>query len=441
MSDLGNISAVARREYTVRVRTRSFVFGTLILLVAVLAIAFVPIIVQAMDQGDAQRIAVHVGASGLGGDPVASLNLQLNAATDTGETTAPKAPDYAVSSVPDLGTARQAVGAGDYAAVLDIGRSASGDLVFVLYTNDNAAGRTAALIRQASTAIAVSDRLSRVGVAPSEQATLFAPTQFGVAWPDPTRTGPTRGSSEMIGQDMLGFGMTILIFMMIILYGTWIAQSVVDEKSSRVMEVILNAATPFQLLTGKVLGVGAVAGTQYVALVLTGAVALLVQGQVATVVLGESGAAVGLPQGLTIGILLMLGLYGTLGFLLFAVLYAAAGSLVSRQEDVNSVVMPMTLVSTAGYMIGVYAAMGLLNIKEGWIVALSQVPLVSPFMMLGRITSGEALAWEVPLSLVLLVLAIFGALWLAARIYAAGVLLYGQRPSVRAVLHLVRTGT
>ena len=165
------------------------------------------------------------------------------------------------------------------------------------------------------------------------------------------------------------------------------------------------------------------------------------QGQVASVVLGQSGAAAALPQGLTVGLLLMLGLYGTLGFLLFAVLYAAAGSLVSRQEDVNSVVMPMTLVSTAGYMIGVYAAMGLLNIKEGWIVALSQVPLVSPFMMLGRITSGEAMAWEVPLSLVLLVLAIFGALWLAARIYAAGVLLYGQRPSVRAVLHLVRTGT
>ena len=71
---------------------------------------------------------------------------------------------------------------------------------------------------------------------------------------------------------MLGFGMTILIFMMIILYGTWIAMSVVEEKSSRVMEVILNAATPFQLLTGKVLGVGAVALTQYVALLLTGGV-------------------------------------------------------------------------------------------------------------------------------------------------------------------------
>ena len=76
---------------------------------------------------------------------------------------------------------------------------------------------------------------------------------------------------------MLAFGLTILIFMMIILYGNWIAMSVVEEKSSRVMEVVLNAATPFQLLAGKVLGVGAVAFTQYAAIVVTGGVALLLQ--------------------------------------------------------------------------------------------------------------------------------------------------------------------
>ena len=77
---------------------------------------------------------------------------------------------------------------------------------------------------------------------------------------------------------MLGFGMTILIFMIILMYGNWIAMSVVEEKSSRVMEVVLNAATPFQLLAGKVLGVGAVALTQYVAVVAAGLVSLLLQG-------------------------------------------------------------------------------------------------------------------------------------------------------------------
>jgi len=436
-----NIAAVARREYTVRVRTRSFVVGTVLLLVAVFAIAFIPIIVGAVDQTNQQKIAVHLAAADLQGDPVATLAALLNASTDTGAAAPPTTPDFAVSAVPDLALARTAVGTGDFVAVLEIGRAADGDVEMTLYTNDNATGRTASLIRQASTAIAVSDRLARAGVAPAEQAGLFAPAAFSVEWPDPAKIGPTRGTTEMIGQDMLSFGMTILIFMMIIMYGTWVAMSVVEEKSSRVMEVILNAASPFQLLTGKVLGVGAVALTQYAALLLAGVVALLAQGLVASSVLGEANGAMALPAGLTLGFLLLFGIYGTLGFLLFAVLYAAAGSLVSRQEDVNTVVMPMTLVATLGYIVGVYAAMGLLDIKAGWMVALSQFPLVSPFMMLGRITTGEAAAWEVLTSIGLLIVSIVGALWLASRIYAAGVLLYGQRPGLRAIMRLVRSGT
>ena len=441
MTNLGNVAAVARREYTTRVRTRSFIIGTLVLLAAVVAMAFAPIIIRAIDQTNAQRIAVYVAATDLRGDPVATLSALLNAKTDTGTTATDTKADFLVTAEPDLAAARQAVGAGTSSAVLAIDRGADGELDFTLYTNDNATGRTAGTIRQASTAIAVADRLERAGVAPSRQASLFAPTRFGVEWPDPARSGPARGTSEMIGQDMLSFGMTIMIFMMVILYGTWIAMSVVEEKSSRVMEVILNAATPFQLLSGKVLGVGAVALTQYVALVLVGGAAVLAQDAVATAVLGGTGGAAALPQGLTISLLLLFGVYGILGFLLFAVLYAGAASLVSRQEDVNSVVMPMTLVATAGYMVGVYAAMGLLDIRAGWIMVLSQVPLVSPFIMLGRITTGEALAWEIVLSLALLVAAIIGALWLAARLYAAGVLLYGQRPGARAIWRLVRSGT
>jgi len=239
---------------------------------------------------------------------------------------------------------------------------------------------------------------------------------------------------------MLAFGMTVLIFMIIIMYGTWIAMSVVEEKSSRVMEVVLNAATPFQLLAGKVFGVGAVALTQYGAIVVTGAVALVAQGTVASAVLGEAGTATALPEGLTPELLLLFGVYGILGFLAYASLYAAAGSLVSRQEDVNTVILPMTLISTVGYLIGIYAATGLLDIRAAWIVALSQVPLVSPFMMLGRIATNVAAPWEIVVSVGLLLVFIAGALWLAARIYAAGVLLYGQRPGVRAIVRLIRVG-
>jgi ABC-2 type transport system permease protein len=440
MTNIANVVAVARREYTTRVRTRSFIFGTILLVVSVVAIALLPVIVGFIDRNDTVKAAVHVSATDLATDPAATLSSLLNARPDDTSAVS-RPPDVVVTSVADLAAARQAVVDGTYSGVLEIARGADGDLVFTLYTNGNANSREGAIVRQAATSIAVADRLARAGVAPAEQATVFIPPAFKMAWPDPSRTDPTPGTTALIGQNMLGFGMTILIFMMIILYGQWIAMSVVEEKSSRVMEVVLNAATPLQLLAGKVLGVGAVAGTQYLALLLAGGGAVLAQGAIAQFVLGADGASNTLPEGLTIPLLLLFGIYGVLGFLLFAVLYAAAASLVSRQEDVNSIVLPMTLIASAGYMIAVYASLGVIDIQTGWILAIAQVPLVSPFLMLARVTAQDATIWEVLLSIALLVVAILGALWLAARVYAAGVLLYGQRPSAREVWRLVRSGT
>ena len=438
MTSLSNVVAVARREYTIRLRTRSFLFGTLLLLLSVLAIAFAPIIVKAIDQSSEQTIAVHVAAADLSSDPIETLSVLMNASTANVTSTSDAEPEFVVVAVPDLGVARQAAMTGDYAAVVNIDRADSGDLVFTLFTDDGATGRTASLVRHASTSVAISDRLARLGVEPADQASLFAPPTFGVAWPDPERTDVTPGTAELVGRDMLAFGMTVLIFMMIILYGTWVAMSVVEEKTSRVMEVILNAATPFQLLTGKVLGVGAVALTQYAALLATGVAAMVAHDWVARMVLG-AGDVASLPEGLTIPLMLAFGVYGVLGFLVYATLYAAAGSLVSRQEDVNVAVMPMTIVSTAGYLVAVYVSIGLLDIRAGWVAVLSQIPFVSPFMMIGRITSDQVTLPEVLLSIALLVVCIFGTLWLAARIYRAGVLLYGQRPGVRAVIRLVRS--
>jgi hypothetical protein len=441
MTNLANVLNVARREYTVRVRTRSFLVGTALLVVGVAVIAFLPVIVRYIDRTDGVRIAVHVGPTDLTTDPVPTLTSLLNASTSTGQPAANAQPDFVVSKVDDLAAARRDIVAGKYSALLGIERSTDGELDFTLFTNDNATGRTAQLVRQAANTVAIGDRLARFGIATVDQASLFAPADFGVMWPDPAKTEPTQDTMTMVGRDMLAFGMTILIFMIIIMYGNWIAMSVVEEKSSRVMEVVLNAATPFQLLTGKVFGVGAVAFTQYGAIVVAGGLALLLQGPIASAVLGEAATATALPEGLTLELLLLFVVYGVLGFLVYAVLYAAAASLVSRQEDVNAVVMPMTLVSTGGYLVGIYAAMGLLDIRAGWIVVLSQVPLLSPFMMLGRITTGAAAPWEIPLSIALLIAAIIGALWLAARVYAAGVLLYGQRPGVRAIWRLIRSAT
>ena len=438
MSTVSNIAAIARREATVRVRTRSFIVGTLLLVLGTVAIAMVPVVVQYVEGHVNQKVLVYVSAPGLKADPVPTLQTLLNARPAAGDGSSAGVTDpFTVTAVSDLAAARASVVDGQANSVLAVERAPGGDLAFTLYTNDSAGGSSSQLIQQAATAIAVADRLDRLGVAPADQATLFSPPAYAIAWPDPARTEPTQGSAELGSSYLLGFGMTILIFMMIILYGNWVAMSVVEEKSSRVMEVILNAATPFQLLAGKVLGVGTAALVQYLFILAAGAVSLLLQGRVADLVLGQDGG-VTLPEGLTVPLLILFCIYGVLGFLLYAVLYAAAGSLVSRQEDISSAVMPMTLVTMAGYFVAVYSSTGLLDIRSGWIEVLSLIPFFSPFIMLGRVMAGGPSIWEVLASIAILVLSIGAALWLAARVYAAGVLLYGQRPGWRAVWRIVR---
>jgi ABC-2 type transport system permease protein len=435
MSNVSNILAVARREFTVRIRTRSYQFGSAAIILGVLAFAFLPVLGRVLEGGGAKSVALYVTATDLPADPAATLSAILNSATAQG---VPGAGNYVIEPVDDLAVARTNVASGKYAGALAIDRSAAGELTFAYYAKDTSSVKeslTSALVQQAAQSLAVADRLARLGIAPGEQATLFAPASYEVKAADSTAPGP--GSANFL----LGFGLTVLIFMMIVLYGSWIAMSVVEEKSSRVVEVVLNAATPFQLLTGKVLGVGALALLQYLAILVAGGVALVLQGPISSMLLGESAGGIGVPAGLDAGILVLLLVYGVLGFVLYSVLFAAAASLVSRQEDVNQSVMPMMLVATAGYLVAVYAGTGLLDARADWMGAVAQFPFFSPFMMLSRVTAGVAGPVEVAISIVLLCITIVGALWLAARIYTAGVLLYGQRPSLLRVWRLVRSGT
>jgi ABC-2 type transport system permease protein len=236
---------------------------------------------------------------------------------------------------------------------------------------------------------------------------------------------------------MIGFALTIFIFMAIIVYGQWVAMSVAEEKSSRVMEVILGAATPFQLLAGKVVGVGALALTQYVVVFVPAALGIAFQDRIAALVLGGSASG-DLPSGLSVGLLVAFGALFTLGFALYSVLYAGAASLVTRQEDVSQVVMPLTLLSTAGYMVGAYAGSGLIDASSPLAVALSYVPLTSPYLMLSRLSAGRAGPLDVVVAVVILIVTIPAALWLAARLYRAGVLMYGQKPSMRTMVRALR---
>jgi ABC-2 type transport system permease protein len=440
---LPNILAVARREFTWRARSRTFVVTTLFILVAAVLIALAPVVIGYFDRNSSTKVGVHVAATDLQVNPVASLNALLNAPAAVGSQPAAGKPGkkpFTVSDVSDVTAGRLQIRDGKLNALLEVSRDAGGTLGFTLYTDDSPTGQTAQMLQQAATAIAVQDRLTKAGVQPSEQAGLFAPPVFQIQSPDPAKPAPkTPGITQDIANTLVGAGLAIFIFMAIILYGTWVAMSVVEEKNSRVMEVILNAASPLQLLAGKVIGVGGVAIAQYVLVAVPAVGALLLQGQISSFVLGETPEALSLPSGLTIPALLVFSVYFVLGFGLYAVLFAAAGSLVSRQEDVNAIVAPMTLLSSVGYFVSVYAATGLFDLEAPWVVALSHVPFLSPYLMMTRFVAGKTAAWEVPVSIAVLCITIVGAVWVAARIYSAGVLMYGQRPGLRMMVNAART--
>jgi ABC-2 type transport system permease protein len=441
-----NIVAVARREFTWRTRTRSFVFSTLLLAVSAVILALAPVIISYFDQHSTQTIGIYNGAADLHANPGTTIESMLNA-SPTGDATTgakPATKDFATKSIADATAGRADVKSGALNGLLDIERGTGGELAFTYVTNDNLFGRTPQLIQQACNAIAIQDRLARAGIDPSQQATLFAPASYAIVGPSSVSGSGSSGDQQKTGltQDisntLVGSALAIFIFIAIILYGTWVAMSVVEEKSSRVMEIILGAATPFELLGGKVIGVGSTALLQYVAVMVPAILAIVLQGQVASLVMGGSAGGIDLPSGLTVGALLWFSVFFVLGFGLYAVLFAAAGSLVSRQEDVNQVIMPMTLVSGVGYFISVYAATGLFDLRAGWVVVLSHIPFLSPYLMVTRIVSNQVEPWEPFVAIALLLVTIVACVWIAARIYSAGVLMYGQKPGIRPLLHALR---
>ena len=339
----------------------------------------------------------------------------------------------------DEAAARSRVISDDTAGLLVVDRpTADADLTFEFATKDGSIDRIGQIVGQAATQVAVQDRLARAGIPLGEQPQLFAPPTFSVGTADPDAPPPANPNPSSGGGIAIGFVLAIALFMAIVLYGQWIAYSVVEEKSSRVMEVILGAATPFELLAGKVVGVGGLAITQYVIVFVPATIALVFQDRIAALVFGGSAGPIAAPAGLSIGLLLTFGVFFVLGFALYAVLYAGAASLVSRTEDINQIVAPMTFVSMGGYLVAVYASTGLLDPRSTFVVALSFIPFFSPYLMLTRMTAGVASPLDVIVAIALLAIVLPLALWLAARFYAAGVLMYGQRPGLRLMLRVLR---
>jgi ABC-2 type transport system permease protein len=419
---------VAVREYRSRARTRSFVMGTVLLAVIAFAATQLPVLIDFSTSTSQARIVIVVRASGMPPDSLALLDSQLN-----GQSTDPKAHKaFVLTWLPggDVAATQKDLEASKYDALLIIDRDpTTKDLGYILRTDSPQDGRPVQLMTAALASLEIEDRLFQAGTSTSA---LRAPFPLTVA-PVNGASAVAKSISQEISASLLSTGLIVLIFMAIITYGVWVAMSVAEEKGSRVMELMLNATTPLQMLAGKVIGNGAAGLTQYGIILAAVVGGLLAQAPIHKAVLGtESETQFG---GLNPTVLAAFLVLFVLGFLMYSLLYAALGSLVSRQEDVQSATSPLMMLVMAGYFMSIF---GLNAIDDTWVRIASFVPFFSPYLMLARVSMGHVEMWEFGLSALLLVLSICVALFVAARIYSAGVLLYGQRVSLRQVFLAAR---
>jgi ABC-2 type transport system permease protein len=422
---LPNAWYVAQREFRSRVRTRSFLAGTILLAAIAFAVTQLPVLIDFAMTTSQTKIAVVAQASDLPSDSETLLVTSMNQVAGMGgepfEVTW-LGPSNAEQAARDLE-------AGKYAALLTIDRSATGDLTFTLRTDMAADGRQVGAMKASLPLLAIEDRLVRAGTSFAGVANVNLEIK-----PVSAASAPAKSTSEEISSNLVSTGLIVLIFMAIVTYGTWVAMSVAEEKGSRVMELMLNATTPLQMLTGKVVGNGAAGLTQYGAILGAVLAGMVAQGPIRREVLGTSSSS-DVFGGLTPTVLVAFMLLFVGGFLLYSLLYAGLGSLVSRQEDIQSATSPLMMLVFIGYFSSVFA---LQAIDEPWVKLMSYIPFFSPYLMLARVSVGHVDPWEFVLAGVLLVAAIAAALVVAARIYSAGVLLYGQRVGLRQILGAAR---
>ncbi|MDQ2674964.1 MAG: ABC transporter permease [Chloroflexota bacterium] len=432
-----NALHVARREYLFRVRGRTFLITTALLAVAVAAMTLLPTILSTFGVGEPAEIAVHVDADNLSEDPVTAIQLVLAAGIDFGgggepdPDAEPSEPAATVTRTDDPEAAADQVRSEDLDGLLTITRNDDGDLAFDYLTDASPTSQTRILVTQAATAITIADRLERAGVSEAESAGIFAPPDLTTTAADPD---DPRDEEDFGGAILLTYVVVILTFMAILTYGNWVAQSVAEEKSNRVMELLVTAATPRQLLTGKVLGTSAAGLTQYLVMILAVVIGFVANGPISDA-LGVAGELPFTLPDLDPGWVLAFTAFFLLGFVLYATLYAAAGSLVSRVDDVQQAVGLLIYLAMGGYFLTFFA----MNMPEaGWVRLASYVPFFSPYLMPARMLLTSVELWEVLLALLLLAITVAGAIWIAARIYSAGVLMYGQRVGVRTILKATR---
>lgn len=419
------VRLIIEREYRTRVRSKGWIVATVFGLVAIVALNFAPAIADTVFGGRQMRLAVvdETAAPGAG-----SSGYLERLRADLVETLSSGKQRYVVEPA-SAGSEEllDQVKSGAVDGFLLITRAGTEDS-FKLTTLDTIGAAERSRLTSALSAARTYLRLEQRGIGAAEAQELFRPVSL-----ETEVAGKGRDDGDAAGESWtLTYVLVLLFYMTLAIYGTYVAMGVIEEKSTRVVEIVVSTVRPFQLMIGKVLGLGFVALTQYALWLAAGFGLLAARGALTGVQVGPVSLRL---ANIDPWLLVAFGGLFALGFFSFAGLFAAGGSLVSRTEDAQQITGPITMVLVVVFFLAFYA---MDNPESTGSVVLSMVPMTSPLIMFVRIAMGDPPAWQIAVSCALSLVAILVLIWLAGKIFRAGILLYGRRMSLAAVVKALR---
>ena len=385
---------VARRELRERSRSRAYRITTLVLIVAVVAAIVLPAIIDGDD-----GVTYELGVVGdLDSDFVPTLKVLAGAV----------GAEISITEFSAVADGEIAVSEGEIDGLLVDGRQvvvqqAAGSLLF----GSGGSGLMGLLTGTAQT-LEVQEIVTRAGVSAAELAATLTSDPIEVRGLEPE--DPNRTANEVASVATL-----FLLYFAILSYGAWTLNGVIEEKSNRIVEVLMSALRPHQLLAGKVAGIGLLGLIQLV----------LVSGSALVAALAVD--LFDLPK-ITLPVLGSLILWFVLGFSFYAVAYAGLGALVSRMEDAQSVATPLTLVGVVGYILAFQA----LENPDGLLARITTfIPATAPFVVPIRTVQSAIPWWELIAAVLIMGASTYGMIRLAGRLYIGGILHIGQRMKVK----------
>jgi len=406
--------AVIRREYIQRVRSKWFIFATIGGPLFMIAVLFIPLYFQTRNEQAGRKIAVV--------DRTGVLAPRLTSALSDGgyevETDA-----WSDTIVPHLTQAVTDKKLGGF-LILDDSTLVSGQAVY--YGESHPSTLRALTLKQAVVAAALEQQLSGRDV--DAAAMLRGGT---------LQVHVLSAESDVTERELaIGFVGAFFLYMVILLYSVAVMRATIEEKTSRVVEVVISSMKPWHLMLGKILGVGSVGLTQMAVWAVSAGLIFSAGIPAMMAAKPEMGSLADI-QSLApgVGMLVLFLAFFLFGFFLFSSMYAAVGAMCSTDEEAQQAQLPVTLLIIVPML---FMSSVMNNPTSTMAVGMSLFPFFSPVLMFARAAGGAAPFWQVGLSFVLMALTIVAVAWVAGRIYKVGILMAGKRPTLPELIRWVR---